>query len=272
MTSRIILTALTCAALAWTQNSTPWTPQKRTASVSLSYVFDTYKDFRAGSNQASLPGNLSQNSFFAAIEYGVTDRISADLLTGYTRTKLLTNSLDGVADTLIGGRFKVYSGESTTFTIRAAGVVAGSYPLTNLGPFAPGFKASGFLTSGLVGKTLGKGFYTSGEFGFSGYEKPVSDRLFGNAVVGQSIGRWSYWGGYQQSRAVSGIDIGAPGFTPSRFPEINRIYGGFDAGAGYSLPKDVYLGVTYGRFLHGRNVGEKNAIAVTVGFQIPPGN
>ncbi len=269
---RILLLATTAATLLSAQNSTPWTPGKNSANISISYVYDTFRDFRAGTSNASLPANLTQKSLFAAVEYGITNRISADLLTGYTGTKLLANSLDGVADTLIGARFKAYSGENTTFTIRVAGVAAGSYPLTNLGPFAPGFKSSGFLSSGLYGVTFGKGGFASGEIGYSVYNKPVNDRVFGNFTVGQSLGRWSYWGGYQQSRSVSGIDIGGAGFTPDRFNQTKRVYGGFDAGGGYTMPKDVYLGVTYGRFLHGRNVGEKNAVAVTVGFRIPPGN
>lgn len=237
----------------------------------LTYVFDTFQDFKAGSNQARLPGKLNQNSFMASVEYGATNRLSIDLLTGYTRTKLGTNALDGVADTLIGGRYKLYSGERSTFTVRAAGVVAGSYPLTNLGPFAPGFKASGFLSSGLYGVTFGRGMYASTELGYSVYSKPVNDRVFGNLIVGQSLGKFSYWGGYQQNRSVAGVDIGGRGFNPNRFPEIKYIYGGFDAGIGYTLPKDVYLGFTYGRFLHGRNVGQKDAVAFTVGFRIPPG-
>ena len=258
------------AAIATAQNSTPWTPAQKTANVSLSYVFDGAQNFKAGTNDARLPARLDQNSFFASLEYGITNRLSADLLTGYTRTSLGTSSLDGVADSLIGVRVKAYSGEKSAFTLRAAGVIAGSYPLTNLGPFAPGFKASGFLGSALYGVTMAHGTYVSSELGFSVYNGRVSNRVFGSLVAGQAIGKWSYFGGYQQSRATGGIDIGGPGFSPSRFPEIRRIYGGVDAGGGYTMANGTYFGATYGHYLHGRNVGKKSAVAITVGFQIPP--
>lgn len=117
-----------------------------------------------------------------------------------------------MADTLIGLRYKAYSNERNTFTLRTAGLAAGSYPLTNLGPFAPGLKASGALFSGLYGATLPKNFFFSAELGYTTYQKPVADNVFGNAVIGRTFGRWNSYVGYQQSRGLSGLDIGGPGF------------------------------------------------------------
>jgi hypothetical protein len=257
--------AVAAAASIWAQNSTPWTPPKRTAYITTTYVFDTFREYRRGPTPDRLAGNLDQRSLFANIEYGVTRRLSADIQFGHTQTSFLSNGLSGAT----GARYKAISTEHQVVTLRAAGIIAGSYPLTNLGPFAPGFKAHGFLGSALYGVTLPKRVYASLEFGYNKFQMPVRDRVFGNVVVGQSIGRWSYFGGYQQSRGLSGWDLLSKGFTPVRRNQTKRIYGGYDIGGGYTLPKDIYLGFTYGRFLHGRNVGVKSAMAVTLGFQLP---
>ena len=268
----IAAATLAASSTLFAQNGTPWTPPKKTAYVTLTAVYDSFREFRKGPTPAVLPGSLIQKTFFGSVEYGITKRLSADLQTGFSRTKHLQFGLDGIVDTSIGARFRVVNTERQVFTLRGAGIVAGSYPLTNLGPFAPGFKANGYVGSALYGVLLPKRVYASVEAGYNGYSMPVRDRVFGNIVVGHSIHRWSYFGGYQTSRGLSGWDLFAPGFTPIRRNQTKRILGAMDLGGGYTFKKDVYIGASYGRFLHGRNVGVKNAFAVTLGFTLPVRN
>jgi hypothetical protein len=267
--SFLLLLLLSIASAVYAQNSTPWLPAKKTLNVSLGYVLDRAKSYRAGTVDGRLPVNLDQNSFFANLEYGLHPKVSLDFATGYTGTKLGEYALDGVADTLIGFRVKAYSNERSIVTVRVAGLIPGSYPLTTISVFAPGFKGSGVLTSGLYGRTLPKGGFASVELGYTAYQKPVADNVFGSVLLGQSLRHWSYWGGYQQSRSLSGIDIFGRDFTPFRYNQSKRIYGGIDTGGGYTTRKGLYFGGTYGHYLHGRNIKKKTALALTIGFQIP---
>lgn len=264
--ARLAVVGCMSAAL-W--GASPWLPEPGKLSVTTFYTYDVFQDYKPGSNSGRLPQPYKQYTGYTFFEYGLRHNISLDVETGYTATDYLGNGLRGVVDTTIGARWQVLSGESYVVTLRGAGIIKGSYPLTTTANFSPGDKASGFLTSVLVGKNLPHAFFSFVETGYRVRENPVPQDFFGNVGVGKSIKRVTLSTGYQTSRSINGVDIGSPGFKPLLFPATKKIFGAMDFNATYRFRSGVNFGFNYSKILHGRNVGLKDVFAFSFGFNLP---
>ena len=251
------------------QVSSPFVAAPGEADVSVTYAYQGIKDLRAGATDATLPGTLGQNTVFVNLNYGVSKRLTFDFLSGYTRSSLTGMTFDGVADTTLGARYAVHQGEHFTATVRADGIIAGSYPLSSLGPFAPGLGANGFLGSLLLGWTAGHGSFFTLENGIKILTNPVPNQYFGDISGGQAFGPFYYMVGFEEDRSLSGTDINAPTFTPRQFNQLKALSGTVHAGVGFTQSNGLSYGFTYAHYVHGRNVGKRAIYAVTLGYRFP---
>ena len=262
----LALSLLLPAGALFAQVSTPFLPGAGQADLSVTYAYQGYQDFKAGTLDMSLPDTLSQNSIFVNGTYGLSKRIAFDFLGGYTRSNLQGNISDGAADTTLGVRFIMHQWDHVTLTGRTDAIIAGSYPLTSLGPFAAGLGANGFLGSVLVGVTGSHGFFLTLENAYKVYSSPTPDVFFSAATVGQNIGKFYYLGGFEEDRSLSGIQLTSPDFVPSKFNQLKGTEGDIIAGFGVTEENGLSYGFTFAHWVHGTNVGKRAVYAINVGY------
>ncbi len=255
--------------------ASPWLPGSGKASVTMTYVEESFTSYWNGRVQRTFPQPPSpatvydQHTGYTALEYGLSNKLALDLVTGYTATVYGAEGLGGLSDSMFGLRYRVYGGERSVLTLRGAANISGSYDLTTKSRFSPGDKASGGQGSLLYGTTFGRNLYLYGEGGWR-YRDSIPNVFFGTAGLGHRLGRVSYGVAYQHNRALSGVDIGTPSFRG--FPalrETKQIQQVIDANVGYTTSKGIYFGFDYAHLLIGRNTGNKQILAFTFGFTIP---
>ena len=260
-----ILFALVQAAYA----ASPYLPEPGKLQVNFSYAHDRYSKFKAGTSRStSLPGTLTQHSFFPSLSYGLTNRIALDFDTSYTRSSLPTITLNAIVNTSYGLRAQVYRGEKSTLSLRAAGIRSELYPI-DLGPVTSGVSVNGFHGSAQLGLVLPKRGFVLLDGGYVVYQKPVPNRFVSSVFAGQNLGHWTYFAGYQDNRAFSGVDIQGLSTARVRFAEYRRVIGTFSAGGGYTTSGQVYLGANVSRWVTARNAPESTGVVFTVGFKVP---
>lgn len=254
--------------------SNPWLPEPGALNTALSYVFQTADEFFMGNERADLPAELSQHTFSAYLEYGLFDNLALDARLGYafsdfTEDPVLSPdaSLDGLTDTNLGIRWRALDetvGDPVTLTLRAAGIINGTYRTGALNAIGDG--ASGGEFSALIGRYFNGGFSAYGEVGYRTRSKPVPDEFFAN-IGGRYAFTPAFSAGvsYQAAESLSGIDIGSPGFTPTRFPAVNEDYQivGFDLS--YQVAPRTFVSVNYGKTVDGRNTGDQDIVGLSVG-------
>lgn len=261
-----VLGLLFPAGALFAQTSSPFLPAAGQGNVSVTYAYQGIRDYKAGTNDASLPATLSQNTVFVNGDYGLSNRVAFDFLSGYTRSSLQGSVSDGAADTTLGVRFVLHQWEHVTLTGRTDAIIAGSYPLSSLGPFAAGLGANGFLGSLLVGISGPHGVSLSLENAYKVYSSPTPDVFFSSATFNQSIGRFYYLVGFEEDRAVSGVSFADPGFVPSEFNQLKGTEGDIVAGFGINQRDGLSYGFTFDHWLHGTNTGKRAVYALTIGY------
>lgn len=254
----------------------PWLPAAGKASVFFTYVDDHFQDYRQGKKFNTLPEPYTQNSEFINVEYGLRDNIALDFTSGHTEAAFRGNGLNGAADSTVGIRWQALRREYWVLTFRAAGIIAGTYPITTVGNWSPGEKASGGLGSVAAGFALPKGFFSFAEAGWRVRTDPVPQEFIGNAGFGKSWKGFTFTTDYQTSRAINGVDIvgGAPKFAPpyftaALFPATKKVIDALDWSVFYGFRNGLSFGYSYSAILHGRNAGMKRVSAVTVGYSLP---
>lgn len=254
------------------QPSSPWLLPERKANFSVSYVYQNYQDFWLGPDKNRLPDDITQNSVFFGLEYGVTDFVALDFATGYSKASFNppaepTPDIDGLYDTQIGVRFRLLDEFDTpgapTITVRAGAIIQGNYEASNV--HSPGDGASGGEISLLVGKSWAEpGVALSGELGFRDRNENVPADFFCSLGLSKTfLGRGSLSAAYRRNQGLSGLDIGGPGFSPDKFPQVKEVNDNLEFGIGVTDEGGRYYGFLVGRTVDGRNTGQKTAIGLT---------
>lgn len=272
-------TALTAAFLflgAEARGQSAWLPDAGAWSLSSSYAFQTFDTAWVGRVKTPLPNSFDQHTASLSLEYGVSDRFAADLSLGYTRATFGPGGLShGLNDTEFGLRWQALdesvaeSPLTPSIAFRIGGIVEGSYPTFNGGfPFAPGDGASGFEIAMLLGKSIGDtGLTLYGDIGYGDRFERVPANLLVSAGIAYDLPRHFVANvGYRRFQSLSGLDIGGPGFNPSRFPEIKEVAQSIEAGLGYTDSGGRHFHVFFARTLAGRNTGEQNIVGVSASF------
>ncbi len=276
MISKLLLStiALTFAPAAFANDISPWTPAAGSGDVEIAYTLQEADDFNPGEARAALPGKLSQDSVLLSLSYGITQRLTADVKIGYAKTRFLTDpvlspdgGLDGLNDVFVGLRYKVLDeaeGAPFTATLGIGGIIDGGYTTGALSAIGDG--GSGGQAAVAVGRSIGP-VSLSGSIGYRTRSNNIPDEVFGalNASISPVSGV-SLYGGVSFTNSTSGIDIGGPGFSPARFPEVEEDYKIWSLGASASLSDDLSANIGYGKKFDGRNTARSEFFRVGLGY------
>lgn len=254
----------------------PWLPAPQSGNVTLSYIYATADEFYRGKSRTSLPTDLEQHSALLKLEYGLTDRLALDLSSGYARSEFLedpvlspSSSLDGLIDPKLGIRYKVWDeleDGGLTLTLHSAAIFGGGYRTGALNSI--GDDAFGLEFSGIAGKIWENGFGVSTELGYRYREGNVPDEFFANVDAFYSLASLLNLPvtlniNYQRVDALSGIDIGSPGFNPGRFPETEEDYHIVSGGLSYNFANRFSVNANYGETVfNGRNTSDSKIVSV----------
>lgn len=224
---------------AWIVNQGEW-------NVTTSFTYQTYDSFWAGTTEVSPPpfaDEVNQYTALISVEYGFWEDFAVDITGGYVLAEVDGGTFDdndGAADTLIGLRWNIvdeFESESPympTLTLRLGGIIAGSYEESM--PHSPGDGASGAEFSLLYGKSFGEtGFGLFGDLGFRVRSDDVPEDFFTSVGLYKTLfDNFTVSAGYRLNHGLDGLDIGGPGFTPARFPELQEINHNIEAGVSYT--------------------------------------
>ncbi len=245
-------------------DQSPWLSAAGSGEVSVGYVSQSANRFFAGDTELSLPTDLELQTLFVGVSYGITDRLSIDGQFGYGESDFAVNpvlspqgGLSGITDSKIGLRYSLYNSDGSAITARGAVIIEGDYDTGAITAIGDG--DSGLEVALLAGKIFDSGFAISGEAGYRTRGSDVPDEWFGgvtgsyafNDMIGTYVG-------YQLVRSDGDLDVGAAGFTPQRFPEVDEDYNLVNAGLSFNFSDSWSAGIGYGKKLDGRNTAKSD--------------
>ena len=300
---RSLVAVVTCAAVlpclfvqpASAQNS-PWIAEPGTGSVSVSFVSQKATEFYRADTITKGPleatgAHVSQNTVWFGVNYAFTDAVALDVQSAWARSFLPgavgpaggQESYSGLGDSNIGVTWRVVDelvSNAPSVALRVAAIVAGAYDTGYINSIGDG--GHGVETSLIVGKFGGRAGFST-ELGFrTRTSTEVNERAVGGAMAGQvdipsdifftlsgfvpandsiTIGV-----DYRLVNALSGIDIGGEGFSPSRFPALQedaQILGGRLLA---NVTDAVSVNVFVGQVVAGRNTAKSRVFGVGVSF------
>ena len=264
---QLLLAGVVLLASVPAHSTSAYLPIEGRFSLSGSYVFETFDEFWMGRKKARLPDDIHQHTVSVGLEYGLLDDVALDLTLGYTRSSFSgADDIDGLNDTTLGVRWRMLDEFRSdvsylpTLTLRLGGIIEGSYDTITTGaPHSPGDGASGVETSLLFGKVFGStDIGVSGDVGYRYRDSNVPDDFFVSVGLDKIFLEYILAGvRYRHTQGLSGIDIGSPGFDPSRFPEVKEISDNIQAELGYVGARGQYFGIIAAWTIAGRNTGKK---------------
>lgn len=252
----------------------PWTPVGGGAEAEISWSRQSADTLNAGTTVAPLPRDLDQTTIALDLTYGITDRLAVDFHGGYAKSEFLVDpglapdgGLDGLTDFTVGLRYKVLDevdGAPLTATVGAAAIIDGGYRTGALPAIGDG--GSGGQVALALGKQIGP-FSLSGNIGYRTRSNNVPDEIFGASRLAVSFAdRFSVFGGLSFTDSTSGLDIGGPGFSPARFPEVEEDYKLWLVGGSANVTDRLSLNATYGEKFDGRNTARSNVFRIGIGY------
>lgn len=265
--------ALLTAGAAHGQYS-PYVPANQQIVASPSFVYSTFTKYWEGDQKSNL--GARQNQYYAGVtlEYGMCENFAFDGTMGWVWSEFVdlppgASALEdnGLYDSTIGVRYRIvdeFKSESKwmpTMAVRLGGIIAGTY--TAGSPFAPGDGASGVETSLLLGKQLCPHFGLAADLGWRYRVDDVPQDIFGSFGAYYNIDWFTASAAYRGSYALSGPNIGDPGFT---FPEVQEINHLFELSVGWMAKTGQSVQIFGAMNFAGQNTGDKRIIGVSASF------
>jgi hypothetical protein len=266
----LALNAVSVAAFA--DSGSPWTLPAGSGEVSFRYGQQSADRFFAGGAEMALPGDLDQDNTTISFSYGLNDQLSLDLRAGYSSSDFLVNpqlspqgGLSGLSDSRIGIRYDMIGDGISAITFGGALLIAGNYDTGAL-------PAVGDGENGFEGSVMFGHIYDSRLVMQAG----LSRREYSGAVPSQSVldvglgyvftDAFSGGAFYQNVRSSGKLDIGAAGFSPARFPEVDEDYALYGVGFSVALNDQFSLGIDGGRKYTGRNTAKSRFVQFGVNY------
>lgn len=300
---RLLLTLVAGAALlpglsvqpALAQGS-PWIAEPGTGSIIISYVNQNANEFYRQTTKVKGPleatgANLAQNTLWFGVNYAISDSVALDLQTAWARSFVAggvgpsggQESYSGLYDSNVALTWRVVDeliSDAPSVAIRLGLIAAGAYDTGYINSLGDG--GNGFETSLIIGK-FGSRAGFSAEVGYRDRTNTVvNEDAVGGLLRGEveipsdmfvNLGLFIPAGDmvtvgvdYRMVNALSGIDIGGPGFSPSRFPglqEDGHIVGGRLIA---NVNDAVSLNAFFGQVVAGRNTAASRIIGVGLSF------
>jgi hypothetical protein len=272
MLSVAFATAL--AAQAYANPNSPWTLEDESSELTFHFVRQDADRFFAGNAEMALPGNLRQDTSSIEFSYGISNQLSLDVQVGYTKSDfpvvpgLAPNGgLSGLQDARLGLRYNIMGAENDlpTVTFGLAALIDGSYDTGALPAVGDG--ESGVELSVLVGHAFESGFLLSGSYARRQYNGDVPDNNVFNLGAGYAFtDRFSGGVFYQDVSANGDLNIGGPGFSPARFPEVDEEFSLWGVGGSFAVTDAWVLGLDYGRKNDGKNTAKSDFLSLSVSY------
>ena len=260
---------------AWADGS-PWLPVPKSGSLNLSYVSESAKKFYRGKARTNLPfQKIDQDTFWLSGDYGLTDSVALDFQVGHADVSGKAPSppgppdQDGITDINLGMTWRFVDEDvnlgAPSVAVRVGATLSSDY---NAGlPTSIGDDASGVEASLIVGKIMGGRFALSGEIGHRTRDNKVPDETFLNAKAFLVVSPQLILNAqYHNTMAGGSLDIGEPGFNPSRFPETTEDIERIGFGATFNATPQLGFGLNWFTIIDGRNTADFDSIAATVSY------
>jgi len=272
--SACVAAALCASASALASDQSPWVNAAGAGEISVAYGDQSADRFYAGDTEMPLPVDLELQTMLVSASYGITDRLSIDGQFAYGQSEFTDDpvlapqgGLSGLADSKIGLRYWLYGEDGAAITLRGAAIIEGGYDTGAITAIGDG--GSGVEVAVLVGKVFESGLAISGELGYRTRGNDVPEDIFGSATASYAFNRTvGMYAGYQFVRSDGELDIGGPGFSPPRFPEVEEEYDLVHGGISINFDEQWIASVGYGRKFGGRNTAKSDflSLALTYAF------
>jgi hypothetical protein len=276
----LVMGMVLCSVGMNTYSQSAWIVQEGEWVVTPSFTYQTYDSFWAKTTEVSPPpfaDEVNQYTASITVEYGLMEDVALDITVGYTLAEVDGGTFsdnDGASDTLLGVRWKFLDEFETecvyapTLTLRLGGIIAGSYEESM--PHSPGDGASGGEISLLFGKAFGEtGFGMFGDLGFRARTDDVPEDFFSSVGMYKTfLEDFTVSVGYRLNHGLNGLDIGGPGFSPARFPELQEINHNIETGISYTDSGNRTYSFLYAHTVDGENTAEKDVFSFAVSFAL----
>ena len=273
------LTLLACLppSIAVAEGSA-WLPEPQTGYVSLSYVHQSADKFYRGKSKRPTPAggeDLSQGTVWLTANYSLADSWAVDLQAGWAKSDFTTGpmipapqaSFDGLTDVNLGVTWRIVDealSELPSIALRAGAIIAGDYDTGYINSLGDG--GDGYEVSAIFARFLSDWFSLSAEIGYRDRNQGIPANVFANVssllLVNESL---SFGLDYGVVDAQSGLDIGGPGFSPDRFPELKedtetlsvRLFCNFG---------NLGMNLFYAKVIDGRNTAASDIAGATISY------
>ncbi len=254
---------------------TPWLPAPGTLSASFSYVHQSADRFFLGSQESSLPDDLKLSSKVVDLSYGLSDTVGVYGRIGYAVSTFQpagdndrgwTDTRMGVAWTVLDefDSFAMPDAWRPTVTLRAAAIVEGDYDTGRIDAVGDG--GSGFEFGVSAGRLLVPQFALYADLGYRRRGDRVPADTFGSLGANWGLaGGFMLAVGYEYNDSHGDLDIGGPGFTPERFPEVEEDRSLLSGSVGWAARGFPSVALHYGQVLDGRNTPKSDVLGLTIG-------
>ena len=275
----LVITAMGSSAFA--DGVSPWLPAPGAGFVNFSYVSQNATEYFRATKRPTPGGgaNLGQHTVWLTGTYGWSDAVAIDVRVGAARSyasagpgTAITGGRDkysGVTDSNIGVTWRIadelVNPSMPSVALRGGAIIAGSYDTGAINAIGDG--ASGLEVSALAGKYFADMFAVSGELGYRVRDKDVPSDIFFNVSGGLLFENIGLGVNYKIVDAQSGLQIGGPGFSPPRFPEVEEDIQFLSGTVSLNVSDQSNIAVSYGEVLDGRNTAKSKVFSVTMGYQ-----
>ena len=287
---------------AFAQGS-PWIAEPGTGTISLTYANQSAKEFwrpvdgsitKVTGPLGDTDASLAQNTMWFAANYAVNDFVALDIQSAFASSFVKggvgpsggEESYSGLFDSNIALTFRLVDeliSDAPSVAVRIGGILAGAYDTGYINSLGDG--GHGLETSLIVGK-FGSAAGFSAELGFrvrgstevnqqalggagatAGETVDIPNDMFVNLGLFIPAGNAVTLGvDYRMVNALSGIDIGGMGFSPSRFPGLQEDAHLVGGRVLINATDTVNVNVFFGQVVAGKNTAASRIFGAGVGF------
>ncbi len=252
---------------------TPWLPSPGSSDITIALSNQKADDFKPGDASGKLPATLKQTNFGLTYNYGVSDALALDATVGYAKSSFIqvpglapNGGLSGATDSRLGLRYRLLddtAADPVSVTLGAAAILKGSYDTGALSAIGDG--ANALEVSVSVGKIFNSTFSAYGTLGYRDRKAPVPNENFMKFGANLNFTPMLFAGvNYEKVDAKDGLDIGGPGFSPPRFPEVQEDYTLTAVTLGFRISKALTAAIQFGDKKGQRNTAEGKVIGLSL--------
>jgi hypothetical protein len=272
--SRTVVAATLCLAMplsALAEGDSPWLPIPGDLSVSVNLTQQSGKSAYIGSTELPITAitggaasKVTRSTTQLRLAYGLSDSLSVDASVGNGQVKVGRADDDkGRTDSAIGLNWRVLdefeSPGLPSLTFRAAAILKGSYDGGRLA--ALGNDANGVALAVLLGKQLSPAVAVWAEAGLQNRSDQVPNATYYGLNGRFNVSpQWSVSLGVSSKKYGGDLDIGGPGFSPSRFQQVRAERTLVKAGVAWALAGNQGLSLNLAKVTSGRNTVKDDSL------------